>query len=105
MSKIEHTPGPWRVEQMGFLSVRAGKMRICDIRGWGYLTDPRIGGICHEDDEAERILGANARLIAAAPDLLVALTELLAHASFIGIAPHYDAMARAAIAKAEGRQP
>jgi hypothetical protein len=51
-------------------------------------------------------LEANARLIAAAPDLLEALTALYADACRRGTISHgepLDGMARAAITKAEGR--
>ena len=62
-----HTPGPWRVEvfdgPMQYASIEAGSeindlIRVCDIPSWP-------GAI----EEME----ANARLIAAAPDMLAAL--------------------------------
>jgi hypothetical protein len=87
-----HTPGPWRADcggsgnQRGGFSVTAANdgVVICGRMGWPHCAD-----------ESE----ANARLIAAAPDLLAACKAL--------VEGEYDApvmpMARAAIAKAEGR--
>ncbi len=64
------TAGPWvDVGDRGW-EVRAAnvQMRVCDIRGWGYLTGK--GSLGLSDDEAIGIQKANARLIAAAPDLV-----------------------------------
>jgi hypothetical protein len=94
----KHTPGPWTY------SLNTGVVRsesndlpkwshhvICDLRRWS-----------HEGDTF--IHPGNARLIAAAPELLEALKEMLEvweedHAYG---ATHAD-KARAAIAKAEGQ--
>lgn len=59
---VKHTPGPWTrcVSDQGY-SVIAGYLQICEL--------PKI-----LDAECE----ANARLIAAAPDLLAALEGLIA---------------------------
>lgn len=86
MSK--HTPGPWRIEE--------GVHYACIRTNSGVIADMRfVGG-------AVRNM-ADARLIAAAPDLLEALTSL---ERISGIAaPHDDparVTARAAIAKALG---
>ena len=63
---MEHTPGPWKVYRnwQGKLSVAAddGRRRICNTPG---------GNNANPDLQAEGL--ANARLIAAAPDLLDAL--------------------------------
>lgn len=90
MSK--HTPGPWHVELGGFVYSKTKKVADVGLNG-GYFAS-RISA------EPERT--ANARLIAAAPELLEALEALLAdhekyceHGSFESA----DA-ARAAIAKA-----
>ena len=74
-----HTPGPWQVANFA-LSIQAvgdpyghGPMRIADVRGWGHLTGQ---GACRFDEaKATAIQTANARLIAAAPDLLAAAKE------------------------------
>jgi len=82
MSK--HTPGPWEInEQYIIARSKRGLRTICQ---WGSYTD--------EPD---------ARLIAAAPDLLKALKVLVAlHGNGPGDSVSMD-NARAAIAKAEGR--
>lgn len=93
----KHTPGPWNVlpaenEQGGF-----------DIDSeYGYHIAETIGGLDYEEE-------ANARLIAAAPDLLEALIRLLPMAEDgafqYGGKPDEDEdiiYARAAIAKATG---
>jgi hypothetical protein len=66
------TEGPWAADGKG-LEVRAvaGQMRVCDIRGWGYLTGKAALGL--PDEQAVTVQRANARLIAAAPDLYEAL--------------------------------
>lgn len=63
--KTKHTPGPWQYDTDGhFVSVSmdASKM-ICDIRGWGWLKN-----MGHQKAVETQI--ANAKLIAAAPELL-----------------------------------
>lgn len=81
----KHTPGPWKVEPRGNLKARqfveAGEFRIVEC-----LT---------RDQEA------NAHLIAAAPELLAALKDLLASAGYCE--PPTMERARAAIVKAESR--
>lgn len=95
-----HTPGPWRVEQE-----TTGIWGACDpsdnsTRGMGYpiaecRTTPSGRWASGPDyDEAE----ANARLIAAAPDLLAALEHILAGA--LSLPRFAEDEARAAIAKA-----
>ena len=102
---IKHTPGPWVIE-----------------------TVPTSVGICHKigpfpprrpDDvtsrsaclyadypsgynPADNELYANARLIAAAPELLEALEELIAATNHLEPCPATADKARAAIAKAKG---
>ena len=78
MSKPTHTPGPWRVGAYG-TTVMTGRPNsqandtICSLympnhSGVGELLLP-------QDARAEQV-DANARLIAAAPDLLAALQRL-----------------------------
>ena len=104
----KHTPGPWKADEHGLhiwgISVGGCRMElsdhlIADIRGWGhlqYLPD----GI--------RIQKANARLIAAAPDLLASLIEItsvLDALLMVKSEPEEGSIggrARAAIAKATG---
>ena len=80
-----HTPGPWAYENYGgtvhvFLDNEGGTPSICKLVG-------------NDKD-------ANARLIAAAPDLLEALERVKATGVFLGAIP--QEMVDAAIAKAKG---
>jgi hypothetical protein len=95
MSK--HTPGPWkRCVGSGAVEIRGGPV--------GNLTHPRVCRVLRTDPNCD----ANARLIAAAPDLLAALERLVRqHGSddvtYTG--DHPIAVARAAIHKAIGVTP
>lgn len=99
-SKQTHTPGPWEVRQ-GF---RDDTFEVFPTRGgppelgaWAELATV-VGD--YSDDEAEG--RANARLIAAAPDLLDALeacAEQLAHC--LGPDTEAGRKARAALSKAQ----
>lgn len=102
---MAHTPGPWQLRtvdhSLGTIETADEKFVIantCQLRGNDY-----------QSNHAER--RANARLIAAAPDLLEALQVLASH--WPHYAAHMDmkridfdaiAMARAAIAKATREQ-
>ena len=92
MSK--HTPGPWAVNRL----ITSGNQSL----GF-HITAPRDGSVspvCVGEDTGYGEIDANARLIAAAPDLLEALKVIVENG---GIGPEsmfHDA--RAAIAKAEG---
>lgn len=94
---MSHTPGPWEYvakltaseNHRGFF-VRAEK---ATRNGKWALADVQAG------DENGRLGEANARLIAAAPDLLAALEAVLSVAD--RKTDEFDA-ARAAIAKARG---
>lgn len=65
MSK--HTPGPWRAQDC-YVFAENDQMMVCEMRGWGRLTGTG-GGFALSEGEALAIQDANARLIAAAPDL------------------------------------
>ncbi len=84
---MPHTSGPWVTNQSGL--VTAGKNRL-------HIAQTATIGMGHAAD-------ANARLIAAAPDLLAALRELLAD-PYLSDPINTDRMAqaRAAITKATG---
>lgn len=86
----DHTPGPWAVFRPG----RWGHEGIYD---WTVVSVARDRAICDGD-------GDNAQLIAAAPDLLEALEELMAckQGEFCEQYPAAYKKAQAAIAKARG---
>lgn len=67
----EHTPGPWMIKW------RDGGAKINPEDGHGFLADVRMRPTYTHNTEE---YGANARLIAAAPDLLEALEGLLKNA-------------------------
>lgn len=94
MSENKHTPGPW----LCYADTPSTDPN------WHIVTnDTRIRVVANVHIEPGNVSDKhNALLITAAPELLAALQELLAHASFVGIAPHYEEMARAAIARATG---
>lgn len=101
--KAKHTPGPWQL---------AEKYNCCDVRAVDgpYVASSNASAAIRWD-----VKEANARLIAAAPELLEALNALLdadlyADGEGVCFIKHADTdsgeravkMARAAIAKAEG---
>ena len=98
-TKTQHTPGPWRVRKdgAGRLAGVSDETRKFDCFVWG--------GVAVDAD----LMEANARLIAAAPELLEALKE--AHAELIRLGAETDAVYASpamrliftAIAKAEGK--
>jgi hypothetical protein len=107
MSDVKHTPGPWHKDDCGALRGSNGARVIVSGLGLAFLT-----GYVSEQDKAE--MEANARLIAAVPDLLEALKACepyVAHfqGGWSGHTPgNIDtaellATIRAAIMKAEGR--
>lgn len=100
MSK--HTPGPWRLEEVVDRSIKH-LCPVADVDGFSLLTVVHTEG--YDGDECVPFgavyRDADARLIAAAPDLLEALKGVLRVAD--RKTDEFDA-ARAAIAKAEGQQ-
>lgn len=69
MSKQSHTPGPW------FVNGRESYTKYVEARiGGGLLQEVAACGPTEQQEQQE----ANARLIAAAPDLLEALENLMA---------------------------
>lgn len=89
MSKqAKHTPGPWKLKNEGTIVDADGGL----IATTGY----RVTAIDDQD-------APNARLIAAAPDLLAALEGLIRHeVNISGAARAYVHDARVAVAKAKG---
>lgn len=91
--EAKHTPGPWRVdENAGHWTVR------CPCRGLEHVREAD-GNVC------EVGYRPNAHLIAAAPDLLDAAKAFLAwwEDDHSKVPAGFAEIARAAIAKAEGR--
>ena len=104
MSETKHTPGPWRISGGSATTVQAD-YRAINSEG-GVLIARALGypnsGYFPSDDEAT----ANARLIAAAPELLESLERCFNIMNNGGTWSIEDqAAARAAIAKAKGEQP
>lgn len=110
-TKGKHTPGPWLVENEG------------DGTWTVWTRQPHIGSLAHVQDEDINGLfpaEANARLMAAAPDMLSVLKAVEWNGPYVGYAaavcPSCDAYRSdnkghrkdcelaAAIAKAEGRK-
>ena len=97
----KHTPGPWYVNTNGSLSEYA----VCaEVFGSGFSSSVAVA--MQRDNKARNPISpdealANARLIAAAPELLEALESLkpLLNSSY---GQRYRAQAFAAIAKATG---
>ena len=98
-----HTPGPWRVN-----------LEETDMRRWGFVRagepmDGAVEGVAVARVTMERkwtINQANARLIAAAPDLLKALQTILtitARAENTAASAAIEQLAAQVVAKAEGR--
>lgn len=100
-SATTHTPGPWRLAVVGGFRDGQPSASIWIEAGEYYSIASVI---------PQREVEANAHLLAAAPELLFALKMLLAdiedyqRINHLGGADnHSQQMARAAIAKAEGR--
>jgi len=105
----KHTPGPWDVQQLASCqAIQAGpKIRICHLPDHIEHDGEPCGSIESQDKTQDEI-DANARLIAAAPELLAALRDLqtyldecnpFAGPAVVGI---LRSKVDAAIAKAEG---
>lgn len=116
VNQVSHTPGPWIAsmqvardgQELGWiidtLGPRGGRIGWASRAYADTNTGARLDGV--EGNESE----ANARLIAAAPELLAALRDLcdaipdetIADDPPLGV---WVTQARAALAKAEGREP
>lgn len=91
----KHTPGPWEVrydDQLDHIfTVGEHPRRIANI----------FGGVCGQND-SDLENQANARLVAAAPDLLAACKRYLRAMDEYGHPDKTDRLMRAAIEKATG---
>lgn len=104
MSETKWTPGPWQAKRSGCISNRDGGELIATT---GYRVAV-VGGVAGEEDDA------NARLIAAAPEMYEAQAPLLERAErliaqgdetvYIRVAREEIAALRAAKDKADGKE-
>lgn len=98
---VDHTPGTWTIEEYGdsdtpdLVIHNGSEIRICFMATPGSHGDPAK-------------IEANARLIAAAPEMLAALRDYITECTDVAVSPTWPrlpeirASMRAAIAKAEG---
>ena len=96
----QHTPGPWKVKDTSRPSEHTSRLSIVLASGSAIIAYPANGWPPNE-------MAANARLIAAAPELLEALQNagaLWAYSSTDAPQQAWLAQARAAIAKATEEQ-
>ena len=99
MTATKHTPGPWRYEGAEVWATAPMRFNLTTA------GTPMIATLCkHEDADGGFPVEANARLIAAAPELLEALEEMVKAGEFEDWDGRCDCIAdaRAAIAKATG---
>jgi phage tail protein X len=106
---MKHTPGPWELSEAEYKEGFGTYRRVEQVEQFGDV----VGSVCmrHAVNHTLDACGdANARLIAAAPELLEALEVILRdHMAVHGVGDleMQPALfqARAAIAKATGEQP
>jgi hypothetical protein len=94
----KHTPGPWKIRK----SFRGKNLIVEHLAGTpGNHWVQEVCNVPGQDDES----AATASLIAAAPDLLEALREILAIPYSLDDQErcHIARLARAAVTKAEGK--
>lgn len=103
MSAAKHTPGPWLTDRNNVHTGQIAIVHHCTGNDWVEIWSDKWfkTGMCESEQEA------NARLIAAAPNLLEALQAIVSSLSDQddeGLIEHAQPMidARAAIAKATG---
>lgn len=85
-----HTPGPWKFGELS--------REVITLRGRAVAAPPESDG--PDDDAAWEV---DARLIAAAPDMLAALRAALEDLEFLREMPATQAQIRAVLAKAGAR--
>jgi hypothetical protein len=109
MNTDTHTPGPWKVENWKYTESLAAWRRdgVPTIIG-GNDAIAEVFNLYrpNAEDDAESEAMANARLIAAAPEMLAALEELCAD-KYLADPINADRMgkAKAALAKVKGGEP
>ena len=92
----QHAPGPWKVSKSG-RSVSACGIKISQ-------SSRPCAASASAQEAIDRMLQANARLIAAAPDLLEELQELVETLERVDPGVYDLDDAKAAIANAQSRQ-
>lgn len=105
-TKAKHTPSPWLISKNDSTFIYALTESRWRARGGPLMVNRfscRLEGGNPESASAEE-MAANARLIAAAPDLLFALERILADlpTNRDWLDPAVEKFARAAVAKAKG---
>jgi len=101
--ETKHTPGPWRIatDAWGETAIESDNERDNADETQVFVLAKSIGGRIHGaefDDRSE--VEANIKLIAAAPDLLIALNNLLTRFNSSELTMETLESAKAAIAKA-----
>ena len=102
MSIRLHTPGPWTVDYTDDnLRIYSGDLLIAEVNG--STEHIKVRGLDEETTEA------NARLIAAAPDLLATLEQVLARVETLNLfterGEHAKVVERACAAIGKGTRP
>ena len=96
---MNHTPGPWHCENGRGIKTADGE----HVSGLGLCT--LLGGQPEDREEAE----ANTRLMAAAPELLAALEDMVKSFGYTDWSSVHDAArcehAREVLAKVKGNKP
>jgi hypothetical protein len=95
---MSHTPGPWKVVSSNQIGRASAEFYI-----WSAQGDQRSPAVAHVKHSTKRPTQANARLIAAAPEMLAALENALSDAEKGGFCSQTFDDVRAAIAKARGQ--
>lgn len=96
----QHTPGPWQNQEMPSGAESAHGSRVVSFITYG---PDNVADVCDSRGLSEQEARANARLIAAAPELLEAL--MLCRFDSLNMSLADLEFCRAAIAKATGAQP
>jgi hypothetical protein len=114
MSEAKHTPGPWKADVDGPFTLGGDTVSVEAITEDGKLVRREICTLLIDTEEDEDSPEAeedkaNARLIAAAPDLLAACQNFLALYGECDMQPEDEChklrvMMDRAIAKAEGKE-
>jgi len=94
---MSHTPGPWKTDGYQEDGVEIGISGSNPTEDWVATVLNDVGG-WSEYNRTEEVVTANARLIAAAPDLLAFAEHVVDYCND----PHVVAAAKEAVAKARG---